>query len=222
MANFVLIHGTTQSAAGWELVGKILGERGHSTHAVQLEESPASTTRDFAESIAAQVSDCDAHPIVVAHSGSGMLLPDAARRLGACHQVWLAAMIPSPFGKTLIDELRESAQDMFNPEWIGVDPTNDTAAAMYFLFHDCQWARARWALDTLRRFRDFYDHPVSLAHEIPSTYVLCEDDRTLRPDWSRVAASERLKTEPTVIKSGHCPHVSSPELVADILTDVAA
>jgi pimeloyl-ACP methyl ester carboxylesterase len=42
-------------------------------------------------------------------------------------------------------------------------------------------------------------------------------DRTLRPDWMRSAARGRLGVEPVVIGGGHCPHVSRPEAVAEIL-----
>lgn len=43
-------------------------------------------------------------------------------------------------------------------------------------------------------------------------------DRTLRSDWMRRAARQRLGTEPIVIDAGHCPHVSRPGMLADILT----
>ncbi len=224
MTDFVLIHGTTQDAMGWKHVSEILKEQGHVAHTVHLDESPTTSTREYAEAVASQVPNSCSHPVVVAHSGSGLLLPDAARRLDARHQVWLAAMIPSPSGAPLEEELRLCAHEIFNPEWIGQDPTQDAAAAIYFLFHDCRWSRARWALDTLRRFvpQHAYTHSVTLAPDIPSTYVLCSGDRTLRPEWSRNAAVERLGTEPTTINTGHCPHVSSPRLVAEILISAAS
>ena len=43
-------------------------------------------------------------------------------------------------------------------------------------------------------------------------------DRTLRPEWLRQAARQRLGTEPATIDAGHCPHVSQPRILADILT----
>ncbi|MDD4867457.1 MAG: alpha/beta hydrolase [Mycobacterium sp.] len=224
MTDFVLIHGTTQGPTGWDHISDILVSHGDAVHAVQLDDSPSMSTFEYAHAVASQLPQACLDPVVVAHSGSGLLLPDVARRLHARHQVWLAAMIPSPSGQPLAEELGSSAHAIVNPEWIGQDPTQDPAAAMYFLFHDCRWPRARWALDTLRRFlpEHAYTQPIALASEIPSTYVLCSGDRTLQPEWSHNAAIERLGIEPITIDAGHCPHVSSPDVVAEILLTAAA
>lgn len=224
MTDFVLIHGTTQGPTGWEHVSDILVSDGHAVHSVQLDESPTMSTSEYADAVALQLPPGCADPVVVAHSGSGLLLPDVTRRLHARHQVWLAAMIPSTSSQPLAEELASSADEIFNPEWIGQDPTQDTAAAMYFLFHDCPWPRARWALDTLRRFmpQHAYVQPIALASAVPSTYILCSDDRTMRPEWSHNAAVNRLGVQPTTIDTGHCPHVSSPDTVAEILLTATA
>lgn len=54
---------------------------------------------------------------------------------------------------------------------------------------------------------------------VPSTYILPVDNRTLRPAWMRRAARDRLGVEPVEIEGGHCPHVSFPQVVADVLED---
>ncbi|MFG1706642.1 alpha/beta fold hydrolase [Nonomuraea sp. M3C6] len=51
----------------------------------------------------------------------------------------------------------------------------------------------------------------------PSTFVLPRHDRTLRPDWMRKIAGERLGVEPVEVDCGHFPHVSRPHRLADIL-----
>lgn len=43
-------------------------------------------------------------------------------------------------------------------------------------------------------------------------------DRTLRPEWMRQAARDRLGVEPVEVSAGHCPHVSCPDTIADVLT----
>ena len=49
------------------------------------------------------------------------LLPEAARALEACHQVWLAARAAGP-GGTSVEEIDRHA-DACHPDWIGKDPT---------------------------------------------------------------------------------------------------
>ena len=55
------------------------------------------------------------------------------------------------------------------------------------------------------------------AAAAPSTVVVPGHDRTLRPEWMRAAARERLGTEPVEIPGGHCPHVSRPDAIAELL-----
>ncbi|UIJ61757.1 hypothetical protein LWP59_09095 [Amycolatopsis acidiphila] len=108
-----------------------------------------------------------------------------------------------------------------NPEWAGLteQPTTDPGAATYFLFHDCDLATLRWGLSTLRLWYPaaVYDEPVA-GPLPPSTFVLPVGDRTLRPEWMRYTARERLGVEPVEVPGGHCPHVSHPELVADVVS----
>jgi hypothetical protein len=49
------------------------------------------------------------------------------------------------------------------------------------------------------------------------SYIVCSDDRTVSATWSKAAARERLGVEPIVIAGGHCPHVSRPDELADVL-----
>lgn len=218
MADFVLIHGTTQSPVGWERLVGALEALGHRSATVDLDGSDERDATWYAECVATQVPADMVSPVVVAHSGSGLVLPAAARRLGAAGQVWLAAYVPDGH-RSLIDEVSAAPATVFNPDWLGKDPTSDPDLATRFLFHDCDPDTLRWALTTLRPFipQRLYREPVPLSPDIPSTYILATTDRTLRPDWCRRAASDRLGTKPVEIDAGHCPHVSAPEETAAIL-----
>ncbi len=158
---------------------------------------------------------------MLAHSGSGPLLPAAARALDARRQVWLAAWLPDPEA-SFAEELVAHAQDAFNPQWIGQDPIADDAVAAAFLFHDCDGATLEWALATRRLFlpRAVHQERISLAPEIPSTYIVAGEDRTIRPEWQRRMARDRVGVEPIEIAAGHCPNVSAPDRLARILVDV--
>lgn len=221
MTEFVLIHSTGQGAAGWDRVARALADRGHATHAIELPDDPGLAAADYAELISQQVGDVGAPPVVLAHSGSGPLLPAAARTLAARRQVWLAAWVPDEHA-TFAEEVSDHAETAFNPEWIGKDPTVDDEVAAEFVYHDCDQATLAWALSTRRAFvpRAVYHERILLAREIPSTYIVASEDRTIRPEWQRRMARERLGVQPIEIESGHCPNVSQPDRLAAILVDV--
>jgi pimeloyl-ACP methyl ester carboxylesterase len=200
---------------------KALADQGQAAEAVELPNDPQLGAEDFAEVMRAQVSDV-VTPTVVVHSGSGPLLPAAARAFGARHQVWLAAWVPDG-GATFAKDVADHAADAFNPAWVGQDPTRDDAVAKEFVYHDCDEGTLVWALSTRRLFvpRAVYHERIQLACEIPSAYIVCTQDRTIRPEWQERMARERLGVEPIKIAAGHCPNISQPERLGAILVDLA-
>ena len=217
----VLIHSTGQGAAGWDRVVRALGDRGQPAHAVELPSDPQLLAADYAERIRRQVGAIAA-PTILAHSGAGPLLPATARALGARHQIWLAAWVPDP-AVSFTEDTGRNLRAAFNPDWVGKDPTTDDAVAAAFLYHDCDDATLEWALSTRRLFlpRAVFGERLSLAPEIPSTYIVAAHDRTIRPGWQRRMARERLGVEPVELPTGHCPNVSRPDRLAELLLEVA-
>lgn len=222
VSDVVLIHSTGQGAAGWECVVQALTRRGQTAHVVELPSDPDLLAAGYAALIRRHVGAVAA-PIVLAHSGAGPLLPAAARALQACHQVWLAAWVPDPEA-SFFEEIDRHRRAAFHPDWIGKDPIEDDAVAAAFLYHDCDEATLEWALSTRRLFLPLgvYGQRLSLAPEIPSTYIVAAHDRTIRPGWQRRMARERLGVEPLEIPSGHCPNVSRPDRLAELLADLDA
>jgi hypothetical protein len=217
----VLLHSTGQGAAGWGRVVDALTGRGRTAHAVELPSDPDLLAADYAGLVRRQVGAVVA-PIVLAHSGAGPLLPATARALKARRQVWLSAWVPDPEASFFEDtDLNKEAA--FNPDWIGKDPTEDDAVAAAFLYHDCDEATLEWALSTRRLFLPLgvYGERLPLAPEIPSTYIVTAHDRTIRPRWQRRMARERLGVEPRELPTGHCPNVSQPGRLAELLLGTA-
>jgi pimeloyl-ACP methyl ester carboxylesterase len=222
MTDFVLIHSTGQSAKGWDRLAHELERLGARAHAVDLpNDRPELRAGDYARVLADRFGDLD-KPVVLAHSGSGPLLPAAATALGARQQVWLAAWVPHP-SLSFVADVRAHKDEAFAPDWIGQDPTVDDEAAIHFVYHDCDQEAQVWALTTRRPFypEAVYDEPVALEPAIPSTYILALEDRTIRPEWQRKMALERLGVEPIELPGGHCPNVSRPALLAEILARFA-
>ena len=218
MPDFVLIHSTGQSARGWDRLIKELDARGGRAHAVDLpNDEPDLLARDYASALADRYGDLD-KPVVLAHSGSGPLLPAAASVLRARRQVWLAAWVPHPSLSFLADAGAHKTE-AFNPDWLGRDPTVDDEAAIHFVYHDCDAEAQAWALTTRRPFfpEAVYNETIALETAIPSTYILALEDRTIRPAWQQKMARERLGIEPVELAGGHCPNVSRPRQLAEIL-----
>jgi pimeloyl-ACP methyl ester carboxylesterase len=220
---FVLVHGTTQSPAGWDRLAGALGARGHRVTLIDLPTGrPDWTVIDYAYEAAAQADRPADRRVVVGHSGAGVLLPAIAGAVRAAAAVWLAAYVPDlTAGRSMVQDITADRDAMFHPDWLGVDPTSDPQLALRFLFHDCDPQTQQWALGTLRLFNpglSVYQHrPQPLPSTLSRTFILPKGDRTLRPDWMRQAARQRLGAQPVEVDAGHCPHVSRPEAVADIL-----
>lgn len=80
-------------------------------------------------------------------------------------------------------------------------------------------------MGTLRLFTSIaaaYTEPPAVdPRETPSTYLLPTRDRTLRTAWMAEVCHHRLGIEPVLLDVGHCPHVSSPGRVTDLLLAAA-
>jgi pimeloyl-ACP methyl ester carboxylesterase len=120
-------------------------------------------------------------------------------------------------------EQHRNDPSMFNPLWVRQNP-QDEKVALEFVYHDCPPDRVDWALSTRLMFyaRRALEEPCPLRAwpSVPSSYIMCNDDRTITPEWQRKAARELLGVEPIELPGGHCPHVSRPEALADILEHI--
>jgi len=147
------------------------------------------------------------------------LVPDYA---SVSRLVFLAAVIPQ-IGKSFLQQYQASPE-MLCPGWAGKDPTKDDDVAMQFLFHDCPPDVARWALTTRRLMnaqRALTEVcPLDRWPAVPSSYILCCEDRTLNPAWWRKAAQDRLGGAAIELPGGHCPHVSRPRELAEVLVSL--
>jgi len=222
MATFVLVHGSTHSARAWDLVKSEL-ERQHQsviTPELPADEATAGATR-FADVIAASIQETE-HPIVVAHSASGWFLPLVAGRRRVQRLVFLAAAIPR-LGMSFL-ELLKAEPDMINPAWLGKDPRVE-AVADEFLFHDCPPDRRSWAHATIRvvnaRQVMVERYPLEQWPEAPVSCIVCAEDRTIQPSWSRRIAKSQLRVEPLELPGGHCPYVSRPRKLTEMLIQIA-
>jgi pimeloyl-ACP methyl ester carboxylesterase len=223
MAFLCLVHGSTQGVSGWDLLVPELRKQGHEIVTPELPaDQPEGLADHYAQIIARSIGQ-RADATVVAHSASGMFLPLVPQRVEVKRLIFLAAFVPKP-GASLLEQFK-SSPDMLNREWLGKDPSRDDQVAMQFLFHDCTPEVARWALTTRRLMnaRAAIMEPCPLARypETPRSYIVCSDDRTFQPQWSRRVAREVLGVDAIELPGGHCPYISRPGQLAEVLSQLS-
>jgi pimeloyl-ACP methyl ester carboxylesterase len=223
LTTYCLIHGSGQSSRVWNLLSDELTADGHLVASPELPTNdPEAGARRCALAAAGAIPS-SGESILVAHSATGLMLPVLAAMVPAKLMVFLTAAIPVP-GMSFLDQLAPDPTIMFHPDWIGQNPAQDDDTALRFLFHDCPPEVVPLALSTRV---DWYPEqlyrelcPLSDWPDTPSVYVLCTEDRTIRPEWSRRAARERLGVEAIELPGGHCPHVSRPAHLASVLVSL--
>jgi hypothetical protein len=222
MTTYCLLHSSGQGPEGWKLVRNVLEDRGHRVLTPAFR--PAEIDKGVgwhAQTIIDQLRASRCTPsdtVCVAHSAAGIFLPVIADLLKPRRMVFLAALIPRP-GLSIVDQFRADPT-MFQPAWRGKDPMNDEVA-LWFLYHDCPQDRIQWVLSTRI---DFYakramEEPCPLVAwpAVPSSYIVCKEDRTINPTWQRKASWKWLGVEALELPGGHCPNVSRPDTLADML-----
>jgi pimeloyl-ACP methyl ester carboxylesterase len=162
--------------------------------------------------------------VLVAHSVAGLYAPLVPDRLEVRRLVFLHALLPRP-GQSVIDQMVDEP-DMFNPEMLTAHAPfwEDESVAHQFLLHDCDDKVARAAFRQLRPELGILGREVTPLRKwpgVPSAYIVCADDRTANPAWARRAARERLGVEPIDIPGGHCPMLSRPGKLADVLSQLS-
>ena len=226
MTTFCLMHSSGQGPEGWKLLVAELERRGHNALTPAFDVSRTDEGLVYhAETIVGALLRSGVRSqdvVLVAHSAAGMYLPLVAERWPPRRMVFLAAIVPRP-GMSFIDQFRADPS-MFNPAWIGKKPTGE-GVALEFVFHDCPAERLEWALSTQVLFyaKRAIEGPCPLKvwPQVPASYIVCADDRTITPAWQRKAARELLGVEPIEIPGGHSPNVSRPEVLADVLQQIA-
>jgi pimeloyl-ACP methyl ester carboxylesterase len=233
MTTFALVHGGYHGPWCWERLTPLLEQAGHEvvTMDVPLEDSTA-TFDTYADVVCAAIDDCDRDTVLVGHSYAGNIIPLVAARRPLRHLVYLCAMVPE-VGRSLVEQLTDTPA-MLTPayeqglsaldeqmcqRWVDLDIAGEV------FYGDCDADVAKVALDRLRpQSVKPALYPSSLAEhpEVSTTYVMCSDDRMLRPEWSRAAVSRLLTAELIELPGDHSPMLSRPAVLADLLCGLTA
>ncbi len=183
---------------------------------------------DDVEALRRSLDQVEPPVLLCGHSYGGTVITEAAAgpHPAVRHLVYLAAAAPD-VGESLVSvataagALGEANSE--DPPAEAVTLRSDGTAllkpesARGGLFNDCADDRADQALDQLLPMNvEVNAQPVRAAawRELPATYVRCSRDQL--PELLSPAFSERV-TDVVELPTGHCPHWSQPDLVAELL-----
>ena len=210
MATYVLIHGAGDTAWYWHLVDTELRARGHDVVAVDLPcDDESAGLAEYTDTVVSAIGD-HRELVVVAQSFGGYTAPLVCARLPVKLLVFVAGMIPAP---------GESAEKMFANTGYEQEPQDDSSDLAIF-YHDVPPALAAAAMSHGRtQANKPWGEPWPLAAfpKVTTQYVLCRDDRIFPAKWARRVVRDRLGIDPHEMESGHCPALSRPRALADLL-----
>jgi pimeloyl-ACP methyl ester carboxylesterase len=221
-ACLLLVHGGFHGAWCWDRLIVSLTERRVRVEAVEMPFT------SFADDVAAVSTAIDrlaadgTRVVAVGHSMGGLHLTAAGAggtgHRSATHLVYVTA--------TMLDAEMPPDAGTFNVtdallhdgERVRADP--EMAASIFY--NRCDPEVAAWATSRLRAMSVASLVPPPSAtvawRTVPSTYIVCTDDRVIRPDGQRrMAANAGSRLE---IDADHSPFLSKTGQLADLLADV--
>lgn len=227
MTTFVLIPGAASDPWYWGPLQDALHERGHRSVAVDLPcEDDTAGFGDYADVAADAVRAAGAQDddlVVVAHSFGGFTAPLVCDRLPVARIVLLTAMVPTP-GESPAqwwDATGQGAAMRAQDERDGRAPDDEIA----LFLHDVP---ADLATRTLAHGRGQSGTPFEAVWprgswpDVPTSYLLCRDDKLFPAPFVRAMVADRLGIAPDEIDGGHHVMLSRPGELADRLLGYAA
>ena len=227
MTTFALVHGAWHGAWCWERLSPLLQQAGHDVVTMDLPSEDGAATFDTYADVVIDALDGYDDVVLVGHSYGGNTVPLVAARRPVRHLVYLCAMIPD-VGRSLFDQIGDELE-MLNPLYergLSIPDEQlrqvwaDLDIARSMFYGDCDEPTTEAAIDRLRPQSAFPAiQPSSLSEHpsVPTTYIVCSEDRILRPAWSRHTARERLDADLVELPGDHSPFYSRPAVLAEVL-----
>ena len=217
--NIMLVHGAWADGSCWRKVILLLEAKGYNVSAAQL---PLLSLENDIEVTRRLLSEQPSPTVLVGHSYGGAVITGAAT---TTPQVKALVYITA-FG---LDE-GESLESLANQ-----GPPSPGSTAIQPDAHGFLWINrekfhasfAGGATDEESAVMAAVQKPLSLAafsgkattpawKTIPSWYLVCTDDQMIPPPAQEFLA-KRMNATVRTVASSHCPFVSHPEAVADII-----
>jgi pimeloyl-ACP methyl ester carboxylesterase len=237
-ATIVLVHGAWHGAWCWDRVVEGLAGRGIDAIAIDLpghgaSDQPLGDLHGDAAIVGRALDALDRADVVVCgHSYGGAVITEgAAGHPNVRHLVYLAALMPDE-GESCSTSIPAPADGVPRPgselgpamqfSDDGTTVTIDPLLGRGIFYADCSDDDVDWAMARLGPHPAItLQQPVSVAawRTVPSTYVVCDDDRAIAPWMQRVFATRA--THAVEWRTSHSPFLSQPGLVVELLAGLA-
>lgn len=227
-ATAVFVHGGWHDGWSWHLVRELLDARGIPSVALDL---PMTTLDRDAAVLSAALAEIEGDAIVISHSWGGSVATLGA--IGAPnvrHLIYIAAVLTEAGHPSLSppSSVPATGRETLRPKVVietDTTTTIDREVSLAAFYHDVEPSLARQAASRLRPFQKtgyavVETDAVAAWRTIPTTYVVCAEDRMIHPDTQHemaAAAGAELLEWP----SSHSPFLSRPGLVADLVARFA-
>jgi pimeloyl-ACP methyl ester carboxylesterase len=220
----VLIHGAWHGAWCWDKVTPLLDGAGVDHVAVEL---PLESFEDDVAAARAAIVEAGGPVVLCGHSYGGAVITEAGHQPNVERLVYVAAFAcdegESPANAAPDADAPSTDIDaalIINDDdgVIAVDRGNAPAV----FYHDCAPEDVETALRQLRSMQlscltTALGPPAWKTK--PSTYVVCSEDRGVHPELQRAMA--KRCNESVEWPTAHSPFLNRPDLVADLLIEVA-
>jgi hypothetical protein len=215
----LFVHGAHQAGWCWLLVMDQLRRRGIESQAIDL---PLTGYRDDVESVRAAIVSARSRfgaVHVVCHSYAGLPVAEAGH--AAAHLTFVAGRLPLPGESPATQTARWRFPGFRACMRRGDDGVvRLTSTAARFLFHRTSATLTGLAMDRLRPMTSAVpDGPVDdpAWTSVPSSYVVCADDRAVRPESQRERAA--MVGASVELDCDHSPYLSRAAPLADFIAD---
>lgn len=217
---FVLVHGAGDVGWYWHLVEQQLRHRGHDVVAPDLPcDDDRAGLDDYVRTVEQAIGDRD-DLVVVGHSFGSFTATLSAARRRVRALVLVAGMIPAP-GERPEDWFANTGWEQAVADQAGRDEGRTGGSDPFVSFyHDVPRALAEDAMSRERHQSPTPGHspwPLEGWPDVPTRFVLCNQDRFFPATFMRRVVADRLGIVPDEIAAGHCVALARPHDLADLL-----
>ena len=222
MARFALIHGGWHGPWVWDKVTPLMTARGHDVVTPKIAVDEPGTWAEDGEALAAELEDGIAETVLVGHSAGGRWAAMIAAKHAPRLVIYIAPSNPvskQPDG--IPERVKPGIDDMISYDDQERDYIPFENAVKWFYGRvdeeTARWAAARLLHDTDRGD----DFPLEGPPDVPSAYIYGTEDEIFTNDGMEWSARHIFGVEPIPIPTGHTPQLEAPELLTNLLSELA-
>jgi pimeloyl-ACP methyl ester carboxylesterase len=218
----LLVHGAFHGAWCWDRLSPELERLGIAHYSVDL---PFSSTEDDVATVKDAIDSGGDDVVVLGHSFGGAVISAAAADRGAPYGAATSLIFLSAFMTTSEQTVDFSGAPGIADIQLGeVTASIDPTAAKSVFYNKCSAEDAEWAVTRLRTMPTsvlMASPPPSPAWQtLPSSYIICTDDRILSVSAQEQMAANADRT--FRIDSDHSPFLSCPRTLSEVLSAIVS